>query len=278
MIQIGKYNELTVKAKATIGLYLTDGQEDVLLPKKYVPEGTETGDDLEVFVYLDTDNRPVATTLKPFACVEDFAFLTVKDVNEFGAFLDWGIAKDIFVSYAEQRGKMIVGEEYLVYLFIDNVSGRIAATTKWIKYIDDNTSDLQVGDEVELLIAEKTELGFKAIIDNQFEGLLYMGEVFGDMYVGDMRRGYIKLIRDDGKIDLRLQPDGYGHVEDTRHVILKELEFNKGVLPLGDKSQPEDIYKQLKISKKIFKKTIGGLFKERLITISDFEIKLANKI
>ncbi len=274
MLEIGQYNNLEVKTKATIGLYLTDGEDDVLLPVKYVPQGTEVGDTLDVFVYLDNENRPVATTLKPFATVGDFEFLTVKDVNDHGAFMDWGIAKDVFVSYAEQRGEMIVGKKYLVHLFVDDVSGRIAATTKWIKYLNDDISELETGEEVELLIAEKTEMGYKAIINNRYEGLIYKNEVFEEINIGDKKRGYIKNKRDDGKIDLRLQPDGYGHIEDTKLIILKQLELNKGVLALGDKSSPEDIYRQLKISKKAFKKTIGGLFKERKITISDNEIKL----
>ncbi len=274
MLEIGQYNNLEVKTKATIGLYLTDGEDDVLLPVKYVPQGTEVGDTLDVFVYLDNENRPVATTLKPFATVGDFEFLTVKDVNDHGAFMDWGIAKDVFVSYAEQRGEMVVGKKYLVHLFVDDISGRIAATTKWIKYLNDDISELETGEEVELLIAEKTEMGYKAIINNRYEGLIYKNEVFEEINIGDKKRGYIKNKRDDGKIDLRLQPDGYGHIEDTKLIILKQLELNKGVLALGDKSSPEDIYRQLKISKKAFKKTIGGLFKERKITISDNEIKL----
>ena len=274
MLSIGQYNNLEVKTKAAIGLYLSDGEDDVLLPVKYVPHGTEVGDNLDVFVYLDNENRPIATTLKPFASVGDFEFLTVKDVNDHGAFMDWGIAKDVFVSYAEQRGEMVVGKKYLVHLFVDDVSGRIAATTKWIKYLDDDISELETGEEVELLIAEKTEMGYKAIINNRYEGLIYKNEVFEEISIGDKKRGYIKNKRDDGKIDLRLQPDGYGHIEDTKLIILKQLELNKGVLALGDKSSPEDIYRQLKISKKAFKKTIGGLFKERKITISDNEIKL----
>ena len=274
MIEIGKYNELEVKSKSSVGIYLTDDGDDVLLPSKYVPDGVEAGDMLKVFVYLDNENRPVATTLNPLAEVDDFAFLTVKEVNEHGAFLDWGIAKDIFVSYAEQRGQMEAGKKYLVFIFIDEVSGRIAATSKWLKHLDNDFSDLSNGDEVELLIAEKTDLGFKAIINNNHEGLLYQNEIFDELNPGDRKRGYIKQIREDGKIDLRLQPEGYSHIEDTKLIILKKLEANKGALSLGDKSTPEDIYQQLKISKKAFKKTIGGLFKERKITISDYEIRL----
>jgi len=213
MIEIGKYNELRVKSKADIGLFLTDDIDDVLLPIKYVEEGTHIGDMLDVFVYLDNDNRPIATTLKPFACVGDFAFLTVKDVTAHGAFLDWGIAKDVFVSFSEQRDEMKPGEKHLVYLFIDDFSGRIAATAKWGGYVDHNTSELQEGDEVQLLIADETELGFKAIINNQFEGLLFRNEVFDKIEPGDIRRGFIKSIREDGKIDLRLFREGYEHIQ-----------------------------------------------------------------
>lgn len=276
-MQIGKYNELKVKSASAIGLFLTDGIDDVLLPVKYVPEGTKVGDNLDVFVYLDNENRPIATTLKSHASLGDFVFLKVKEVNQHGAFLDWGISKDLFVSYEEQREDMQAGEKYLVYIFIDEFSGRIAGTTKWIKFLDQDTSDFNDGDEVQLLIAEKTDLGFKAIINNRCEGLLYHNEIFDELKRGDVKRGYIKQVRDDGKIDVSLQQQGYGHIEDTKHLILRHLELNKGVLLLGDKSSPEQIYQQLKISKKVFKKIIGALFKERFITISDFEIKSAEK-
>ncbi len=277
MLEIGKYNELKVKSSSSIGLFLSDGRDNVLLPSKYVPNGIKIDDTLDVFIYLDNENRPVATTQKPFASVGDFAFLTVKDVNEHGAFLDWGIPKDIFVSYAEQRSEMETGKKYLVHIFIDDRSGRIAATTKWGQFIDDEVPELENGEEVQLLIAEKTDLGFKAIINNRYEGLIFQNEVFENLQPGDLKRGYVKQVRDDGKIDLSLQQQGYVHIEDTKHIILQHLQKNKGTLALGDKSNPEDIYRELKISKKAFKKTIGGLFKERLITISDFEIKLVVK-
>ena len=275
MIVVGKYNELSVKSKAAAGLYLTDGRDSVLLPGRYVPENLATGDELEVFVYLDNENRPIATTLRPYAEVEDFAFLEVKDINEFGAFLDWGIAKDVFVSYAEQREKMIVGNKYLVYLFMDEKSGRIAATTKWSRYLEKDTSGLMPGEEVELLIAEETEMGYRAIIDNCFEGLIYRNEVFGELFPGERMRGYIKHLRDDGKIDLRLSQAGFAHIEEAKHHVIKCLEQNGGKLALGDKSEPKEIYDRLHLSKKVFKKTIGILYKERRITISDFEIRLA---
>ncbi len=274
MLEIGNYNELIVKTKTTVGVYLTDEKEDVLLPSRYVPQGTEVGDRLEVFVYLDNENRPVATTLHPYATVNEFVFLKVKDVNPHGAFLDWGIAKDIFVSYSEQREIMKQGEEYLVFIFIDDVSGRIAATTKWMKYINRDVTGLKDGEEVDILIAEKTDLGYKAIIENQFEGLIYSNEVFEEIKLGDMKRAYIRQIREDGKIDLRLQPEGYGHIEDAKLIVMNALMESNGSLKLGDKSSPDDIYRQLRISKKAFKKAIGGLYKDRKIQISDFEVRI----
>jgi predicted RNA-binding protein (virulence factor B family) len=276
MLEIGNYNNLIVKTKTTVGVYLTDEEDDVLLPAKYVPDNIRIGDRLDVFVYLDNENRPVATTLKPFATVGEFVFLTVKDVNDYGAFMDWGIAKDLFVSYSEQRQEMVPGSKYLVYVFIDDVSGRIAATTKWISFLNDDLSGIEEGEEVEILIAAKTNLGFRAIINNSYEGLLYMNEVFEDLVEGDRRRAYIKQIRDDGKIDLRLQQKGFGHIEDAKLIVLKKMEEQNGELKLGDKSSPEEIYSQLNISKKAFKKAIGGLFKERKITISDYSINLVN--
>lgn len=272
-MEIGQYNELKVKSKAMIGVYLTDGAEDVLLPKKYIDEMPEVGDEMRVFVYLDNDNRPIATTLSPNAVVGDFTFLEVKDINHHGAFLDWGIAKDLFVPYAEQRVDLQIGKEYLFYVFIDDESNRIAATIKWSKYISKD-HNLKEDDEVGLLIAERTDMGYRAIINNSAEGLIYKNEIFGDLKIGERRRGYIKTIREDGKIDLRLQPKGYEHVEDSKYVILNYLKNNDGRLKLGDKSPAEEIYSLLKMSKKVFKKTIGGLYKDRLINIGDFEISI----
>ncbi len=277
MIDIGKYNELIVKSKAAIGLYLHDGDERVLLPVRYVPENTNVGDVLNVFVYLDNENRPVATTLKPYALLGDFAFLTVKDVTAHGAFLDWGIAKDIFVAYQEQRTEMQIGKKYLVHLFMDDFSGRIAASSKWGKYIDKLTDDLNEGDAVQLLIAEETDAGFRAIIDNRYEGLLYRNEIFQPVKEGDIKKGFVKFVREDGKVDLTLQKQGFRNVLDTKGMILQKLEENHGILELGDKSSPEEITRILQISKKVFKKTIGNLFKDRLITVREYEIRIVDQ-
>ncbi len=273
MIKLGKYNELNIVSKTDIGLYLGDGIENVLLPARYVPKGADVGQNLEVFVYLDSEDRPVATTLKPFACLDEFAFLTVKEVNQFGAFLDWGIAKDLFVPHAEQRKPLEKGDGVVIYVFKDEFSGRLAATTKWNKFLED-TSDLKSGEEVQLLIAERTDLGFRAIINNSMEGIIFHNEIFEELQPGEVRRGYVKNVRPDGKVDLRLQQEGYKHIEEAKYIILQHLQNNSGVLPLGDKSSAEEIYHSLKISKKAFKRTIGGLYKDRKISISDHEIKL----
>lgn len=278
MLEVGKYNELVVKSKASIGLYLHDGAESVLLPARYVPPDAKAGDVLNVFVYLDNENRPVATTLKPHAVLGDFAFLEVKDVNQHGAFLDWGIAKDIFVAYQEQRGEMEIGKKYLVYLFMDDFSGRIAATAKWGKHIDKDTEDLEEGAEVQMLIAEETEAGFKAIFDNRYEGLIYRNEIFQPLKPGDIKKGFIKYIREDGKIDLTLQKQGFKNILDTKDLILQKLKEHHGILELGDKSNPEDITRMLNISKKVFKKTIGTLYRDHLITVRDYEIRLVDQL
>ena len=278
MIEVGKYNELVVKSKASIGLYLHDGHESVLLPARYVPEDVHIGDAMNVFVYLDNENRPVATTLKPYAQLNDFAFLKVKDLNDHGAFLDWGIAKDLFVAYQEQRGEMEIGKKYLVHIFMDERSGRIAASAKWGKYIDKHTEDFEEGDEVTMLIAEKSDIGYKAIINNKYEGLLYLNEIFQPVAEGDVKKGFVKYVREDGKIDLTLQKQGFVNVLGSKDLILEKLKAHHGILPLGDKSAPEEITNLLQMSKKVFKKTIGSLYKDRLIIVRDHEIRLVDQL
>lgn len=278
MIEIGQYNDLVVLKDTAAGLTLgsnTDTDE-VLLPKRYVPKDAAVGDKLHVFVYLDNESRPLATTQKPYAVSGEFAFLRVKELNQYGAFFDWGLDKDLFAPYSEHVGEVEEGQTYLVGIFVDERSGRIAASLKWNQFIDDDISELKEGAKVNLLIAQETEFGYKAIINNQYQGLLYRNEVFEPLQPGDVKQGFIKQLREDGKIDLSLQQQGYGHIRDTKHILLEQLKANKGFLPLGDKSSPEDIYRKLNMSKKVFKKIIGGLFKDRLITISDFEIRMTD--
>lgn len=277
MIKIGKYNELVVLKNTPTGLLLGNEEEvkeTILMPNRYVPDKIAIGEQLKVFVYLDADNHPVATTFNPYATVGEFAFLRVKEMNQYGAFMDWGIDKDVFMPYSEQVREMQLENKYICYLYIDKRSGRITASSKWEQFIDTDTKPLVNGTTVHLLIAKQTDIGYKAIINNQYEGLLYKNELFEPLKVGELKQGFIKQVRDDGKIDLTLQQQGYNHIKDTKHELLERLKLSNGILPLGDKSSPEEIYQQLKISKKAFKKTIGGLFKDRLIIIGDFEIKL----
>lgn len=274
MITIGKFNDLRIVAKNSDGLSLSDGEREILLPYLDVPKNAELGDTLRVFVYVNKDGNTVATTQQAFAEVDDFAYLTVVDSSEDGAYLDLGIGKDIYVPVREQKRPMHKGEGYVVYIYLDESNQRLLASSRLDKFIDEEQFDFDEGDEVSLLICDKTDLGFNAIINNINIGLLYHNELFANLQPGDQRKGWIKKIRIEGKIDLSLQPLGYSHILDTKDVILKELRENGGVISLGDKSTPDEIYDYFQISKSAFKKAIGGLYKERVITIGDHEIKI----
>lgn len=267
-MELGKYNTLKVAKELPHGLYLADGDEnEVLLPTKYIPQGISVGDDLEVFVYNDNENRPIATTLTPNIVLDEFAVLKVKEVNEYGAFLDWGIAKDLFVPFAEQRIKMQEGRSYIVILYYDEESDRLAASSKYSDFVVEDDINLRYNEEVELLIADKTELGYNVIINSEFVGLLFFSDVFKNLRYGEMHKGYIKNIREDSKIDVSLQKQGYKNVEGNLQKIIDKLERNKGYLNLNDKSDPELIYSVFGMSKKTFKKAIGALYKQRIIQI-----------
>jgi len=274
MITIGNFNNLRIVAKNSDGLSLSDGEREILLPYLDVPKNAELGDTLKVFVYVNKDGNTVATTQQAFAEVDDFAYLTVVDSSEDGAYLDLGIGKDIYVPVREQKRPMHKGEGYVVYIYLDESNQRLLASSRLDKFIDEEQFDFDEGDEVSLLICDKTDLGFNAIINNINIGLLYHNELFANLQPGDQRKGWIKKIRIEGKIDLSLQPLGYSHILDTKDVILKELRENGGVISLGDKSTPDEIYDYFQISKSAFKKAIGGLYKERVITIGDHEIKI----
>ena len=274
MIEIGKYNELRILSKTEAGLNLTDGDKLVLLPYVHVPTGAEIGDNLKVFVFVQKDGRLTATTQKAYATVGDFAFLKVVSDGDDGVFMDLGIDKDVYVPEREQKRPMQKGYKYVVYLYLDEGNDRLLASSKLYDFVEEEGFDFEEGDEVSLLITEETDLGYNAIINNTYIGLLYNNEVFVDVKPGDVRKGWIKKIRVEGKIDLTLQPSGYGHILDSKVMILKELKKSGGVIELGDKSTPEEVYHRFQISKSAFKKTIGSLYKERLITISDDEIRL----
>lgn len=273
MIEIGKYNELRVLSKSEAGLNLTDGDKMVILPYVHVPKGLEIGDNISVFVFVQKDGRLTATTQKAYAEVGDFAFLKVVS-DEDGVFMDLGIDKDVYVPDREQKRPMQKGYKYVVYVYLDESNDRLLASSKLYDFVEEENFDFEEGDEVSLLITEETDLGFNAIINNTYIGLLYHNEVFDNIQIGDMRKGWIKKIRVEGKIDLTLQPSGYGHILDSKEVILAALKKSGGVIELGDKSSPEEIYHRFQISKSAFKKTIGSLYKERLIMLSDDSIRL----
>jgi hypothetical protein len=277
MVEIGKYNELRYIKKTENGLILTEGEKEVLLPFVYAPQNAEIGDNLHVFVYIHSDGRLMATTETPLAQIDEFAFLEVVDVNEDGAFMDMGIGKDVFVPNKEQKRPMKIGQKYVVFLFNDEKTERITASSYLSDFINQDEHDFEESEEVRLLITDESDLGFSAIINQQYMGLLYRNEVFEDLKPGDQKRGFIKKIREGNKIDLSLQVIGFKHILDLKGSLMIDLQDNNGLILLGDKSSPEDIYNRLKISKKAFKKAIGSLYKERLITISDYEIKLTPK-
>lgn len=275
-MEIGKYAVLEVKRFVDFGLYLEteDGNTEVLLPRKYVPDGTKVGDFLEVFIYKDSEDRPVATTLKPFATVGEVAWLQATSVDNIGAFLDWGLAKDILVPFREQKMKMEAGRYYLVYIYVDEISGRVAASAKLEKFIKNDELDVAAGDEVNLIVGDESPVGIEVIINNKFWGMLYKNELFRQLHKGQKLTGFIKKIREDNKIDVSLQKQGYDEVEDASGKIKNALSENNGFLPLTDKSSPEEIAQRLQMSKKTFKKAVGALYRQREILLEEEGIKL----
>ncbi|MCT4603467.1 MAG: S1-like domain-containing RNA-binding protein [Marinifilum sp.] len=273
---IGQYAELKVAKLVDFGVFL-EGEDEalILLPNQYVPPKTQIDDKIKVFIYRDSEDRIIATTLTPKATVGEFAVLKVKSVTNVGAFLDWGLAKDLLVPFSEQRDKMQVDLSYLVYIYLDNTTGRIVATAKIEKILRENEISYKEGDEVDILIGKRSDLGFQVLINDDALGMVYKNEVFGHLKMGDKRKAYIKKIRPDGKIDVSLQQQGYtNEVPKSGQLILDLLKEEEGFLPLNDKSSPEDIYYSLKMSKKNFKKAIGLLYKQKLITIEDTGIYL----
>ena len=252
-LQLGKKNVLKAAWKVDFGMYLEGGgyEEKILLPERYVPEGLKVGDEIEVFLYLDNEERLIATTLEPKAMVGDFAYLEVAWVNEYGAFLDWGLMKDLFCPFREQKRRMEQGRSYIVHVHIDEESYRIMASAKVEKYLVRTTPDkdgnpgepipYKIGDEVSLLVWQKTDLGFKVIIDNAYAGLLYDTQIFRNLHTGDRVKGYISNVRKDGKIDVKLQKSGHEQVTDFAQILLKYLQTQGGRCRLGDKSDAEEI-------------------------------------
>lgn len=276
MLQIGVYHTLKIDRETKVGLFLTNGKDDVLLPNKYVPSDFTIGEDLTVFVYLDHEERPVATTLKPFITLNSFAVLKVNYINKFGAFLNWGMEKDLFVPFKEQARPMEKDKRYIVTMYLDKQTGRLAASSKINQFLDKEPLDIEVGQEVDLMVSHITEIGINVIINGKFRGLAYQNEVFETVSPGYKTKGYIKTIRPDGKIDVSFQKQGFEAIDDSAQQVLEALKQNDGVLRLNDNSHPEEIKSVLKMSKKTFKKAIGSLYKQKLIDINNEGIQLVN--
>ncbi|MCP4268889.1 MAG: GntR family transcriptional regulator, partial [Candidatus Brocadiaceae bacterium] len=260
------------------GIYLDGGEHgEILLPSRYVPENCKVDEILKVFIYLDSEDRFIATTEKPYAMVGDFVLLKVVSVSSVGVFLDWGLPKDLMVPFREQSPNMEEDKSYMVRIYVDKKSNRIAATTRLDRYLDNEPACFQVGEEVGLLICNQTDIGYKAIINNTHWGVLYTNEVFQPLKSGQVIKGYIKKVRNDNKIDLSLHKPGYERVDDVTEIILNVLKQKGCFLPVTDKSTPETIYKLFGVSKKTYKKAIGAIYKKKLITIENDGIRLNTK-
>ncbi len=274
-LKIGKTNTLKVIKELDFGIYLDGLNEgEILMPRQYIPEGTKPGDYLDCFIYFDSEDRIIATTLVPYAQVEEFAYLKVVSVNPTGAFLDWGLAKDILVPFREQKMEMGEGRKYIVYIYYDEPSKRIAATAKVEKFLNLEPQDYKTGEAVTILIYQKTDIGYKAIVNQKHIGVVHTSDIFMPIDIGIEMIGYIKQIKEDGKIDLLLQKPGYEAIDELSQFLLDKLKNKGGFLPLNDKSASELINHQLGMSKKTFKKAVGSLYKNRLIGIEPEGIRL----
>lgn len=268
MLYNGQDNTLKILRHTSVGLYLGDGEgNEILLPNKYVPDEASIGDEIRVFIYKDSEERLIATTLEPLIRLNEFAWLRVNDVNAHGAFLYWGLEKDLFVPFKEQHERMVKGRNYIVYMYLDEGTERLTASSRIYKFLNLEKPVFENDEEVDLLVYGRSEMGYKVIINNKFEGLIYHNEIFQEITTGDRLKGYIKMVRPDDKIDVRLQQSGYHNIEPSSEFILLYLKAHQGFLPLTDKSDPEQIVQRLDMSKKTFKKAIGNLYKQRLIRL-----------
>ncbi|WP_242084940.1 S1 RNA-binding domain-containing protein [Aestuariivivens sediminis] len=276
MIHLGEYNTLEIFREAEQGVYLADeAGNEVLLPNRYVPEAYKIWDKLEVFVYLDNEERPVATTEKPYITRDDFALLRCNEVTSFGAFLDWGLVKELFCPFKEQVFKMKPGGWYLVHCYLDEKTGRLVASSKTNRFLDNKNLSIKQFDQVELIASHPSEMGWNVIVNKKHHGLIYKDNLFEDISVGDKMEGIVKKIRPGNKLDIVLGQLGYRSIEPNADRIMQELKVHSGFINLNDKSDPEDIKNMLQMSKKNFKKAVGALYKKRLIEIKPEGIYLA---
>lgn len=275
MLNIGNYNTLKIIKILSFGAYLDGGEgKEILLPTRYVPNGAQVGDEVEVFIYHDNEGRLIATTLHPKAVVGEFAFMQVKSVNTTGAFLDWGLMKDLLVPYKEQKLTMREGKWYLVYVRLDHVTGRVMASARIEKFLNNIPPKYEFNQEVSLLVADDTEIGYKVIVNNLHWGMVYHNQVFQRLEKGEHLKGYVKEIREDDKLDISLTPLGYQKVDGIAQTILQALQMQNGFLPVHDKSDPEVIYSLFRCSKKAFKQAIGALYRQHRIALEPDGIRL----
>jgi len=271
-MELGRYHTLEIDHEASPGLFLKNEEgEEILLPNKYIPEEYEMGQKLDVFVYLDHSERPVATTLKPAVQLDEFGYLRCAETNEIGAFLDWGLEKHLFVPYKEQAFPIKEGSWHLIFCYLDEVTDRLVASSKTHAFLDNEELTVEPFEEVDLIVTSKTDLGFHVIVNELHLGLIYHDEIFQPLKTGDKTKGWITKIREDNKIDITLQRPGYRSIEPNADAVMEKLQSKDGFLPLHDKSKPEEIEKMLKMSKKSFKRAIGTLYKNRMIEIENDE-------
>lgn len=279
MIYIGEYNTLEILRDTEPGLFLGDNDNnEVLLPNRYVPKEFEIGDSIEVFVYLDNEERLVAVTDKPYIKNGDFALLRCNQVSNIGAFLDWGLVKELFCPFKEQAFKMKAGGWYLVHCYLDEESNRLVASSKTNHFLSNKELTVNQFDEVDLIVSHPSDIGMNVIVNKQHLGLIFNEDIFKDISVGDKLKGIIKKIRPDNKLDISLGQIGYRNIEPNAEFIMNELEDNSGFLKLTDKSSPEEIKEVLQMSKKSFKKALGSLYKQRLVVIKEDGIYLSTKM
>ncbi len=272
--KVGRYNQLPILEFSPHGAYLDGGDKKILMPQKYVAENLVEGDLVEVFVYYDQNDRLVATTEQPLAEVGQFAVLKVAWTNRYGAFLDWGLTKDLFVPFKEQGRKMEKGKSYLVYIYIDDKTGRLVASSKLDKFLKLETHEYHKGQTVNIIVWKQTEMGYKVIVDGTYVGLVYNNEIFQVLHIGEQLNAVIKNVRPDGKLDVALQTDGILHADDFSERLLTMLKSSDGFLPVGDKTSPDEIYKLFSVSKKTFKKAVGILYKKKILSIDSDGIRL----
>lgn len=277
-MKIGKTNSLKIARETKIGLYLEDSNGlEVLLPNRFVPEDVKPGDNIDVFIYRDNEDRPIATTQTPLAELEQFAVMQVKSTTAVGAFLEWGIMKDLFVPFNQQIHPMQEGDIYVVYVYLDELTQRLAATTRIEQFLQPAETDIEKGDSFSAIVFDKTNIGYKVMLNKTYSGILYDNQTFQRLERGQELTVYVNNIREDGKIDALLQKPGVASIEDSTSLVREKLKESEGFLPLTDKSSPEEISTLLQISKKQFKKAVGNLYKQREIKLTDDGIELVKK-